>query len=103
MKIKEEKYIKLTDEDLFKIDFIKSTVEEEVSSQRVIKGMLDEGYGFAIYVQHREGKLTPDALEYALGLLCDELKEVISDKIASNPQNSSSNPQKFHQKGVATK
>ena len=83
MPVLEDKFIELTEEDIFKINFIKSTVEEEVSSQRVIKGMLNEGYGFAIYVQHREGKLTPDGLEYALGLLCDELKDVISDKIAT--------------------
>ena len=83
MPVEEDNIVKLTEEDLFKIDFIRSAIEEVVSKNRIVSGMLDQGYATAIWTQERDGKLTPDALEYALGLLSDELKDVVLEKIAN--------------------
>jgi len=80
----EDMYLQLTEEDIFKIDFIRSTIEQEVSRPKVVGGMLDEGFGIAICIQHREGELTPEGLQHALGLLDDELKSVVLEKISKD-------------------
>ncbi len=83
-----EDYLHLTGEALFKIDFIKSTIKEEVDREDVLRGLLDEGFGIAVCKQQREGKLTPDALTYALGMMDEELKDVVVKEIAkSSPSN----------------
>ena len=84
IKIREEQYVRLTDENIFMIDFIRSAIEEEVSRGRLLEGLLEEGFGLAITKQHRDGQLTPDALAFALNLISGELKEVVLSKIQAD-------------------
>ena len=72
----------LTEEDLFKINFIQSAIEELVSKEVIISGMIDQGYATAICAEHKNGKLTQEGLQFALNLLCDELKSVVLEKIS---------------------
>ena len=81
MKIREEKYLRLTDENIFMIDFIRSSIDEDVSRGRLVEAILEEGFGLAITKQHKDGQLTPDALAYALKLISGELKELVLEKI----------------------
>ena len=83
-----EDYLHLTEVALFKIDFIKSTIGEEVDREDILRGLLDEGFGLAICKQQREGELTPDAFRYALGLLDEELKDLVVNNISkTSPSN----------------
>ena len=79
----EEQYVRLTDENIFMIDFIRSSIEEEVSRGRLLEALLEEGMGLAITKQHKDGQLTPDALAFALNLLPDDLKELVLEHISS--------------------
>ena len=83
MPVLEDKFIELTEEDIFKIDFIRSSIEEEVSRGRLLEALLEEGMGLAITKQHKDGQLTPDALAFALNLLPDDLKELVLEHISS--------------------
>ena len=74
----------LTEEDLFKINFIQSAIEELVSKEVIISGMIDQGYATAICSEHKNGKLTQESLKFVLELLCDELKGVVLEKISQH-------------------
>ena len=86
MPVQYDHYIKLTEEDLFKIDIIKSAIEEEVSTNKIVSGMLDQGFCTALWVLKREGGITPDALEYALEHVPEELRDDLMQKISNPPK-----------------
>ena len=86
MPVQYDHYIKLTEEDLFKIDIIKSAIEEEVSTNKIVSGMLDQGFCTALWVMKREGSITPDALEYALEQVPEDLIDDLMTKISNPPK-----------------
>tara|TARA_B100001094_G_scaffold148883_1_gene144154 strand:+ start:685 stop:957 length:273 start_codon:yes stop_codon:yes gene_type:complete len=79
-----DNYIQLYEQDLFKLDFIRTTIKGKVNREDVLRGLLDEGFAIAIWTQQRDGKLTPDALVYALDMVSEELRDVVLEKI-DNP------------------
>lgn len=82
----EEENIVLTEEDEFKCNVIKSAVAEEISTNDIVSGMLDQGFITAIWVLHRDGNITPDALDYALEHVPADLKDQLLLKISNPPK-----------------
>ena len=80
--------IHLSELDVFKINIIQSALEEEVSPAVIVSGMLDQGFTTAIWVLNRDGKITPDALNYALELVPTDLKDQVLLKVANPPKKS---------------
>ena len=84
MAVIEDHYIKLTEEDLFKINFIKCTLEQEDITQNfLVSAGLNQLYAQAIVDEHKDGHLTPDGYLYVLDMLDQSLRGVVMDKISS--------------------
>jgi len=89
MAVIEDHYIKLTEEDLFKINFIKCTLEQEDITQNfLVSAGLNQLYAQAIVDEHKDGHLTPDGYLYVLDMLDESLRSVVMDKISSNSPSS---------------
>jgi len=75
MKISSDVYIKLTEEDLEKLEVIDCSFEEEVSRKTMIKGGIDLMFATALEILHREEMITQENLENGMEMLPDYLAE----------------------------
>ena len=89
MSIIDDHYLELTDEDLFKINFIRCTLnQEDITKHFLVSHGLNQLYAQAIVDEHKDGHLTPDGYLYVLDMLDETLRSVVMDKISSNSPSS---------------
>jgi len=79
--VKEDVYIRLSEEDLFKIDVINSAYEEDVSKKVIIREMINVMLKSALEILHEENLITEDAFDYAADLLPDYLEQDLREKL----------------------
>tara|TARA_B100000287_G_scaffold326335_1_gene310651 strand:+ start:87 stop:347 length:261 start_codon:yes stop_codon:yes gene_type:complete len=79
--VHEEVYIKLSEEDLFKLDIIDSAYEEVVSKKVVIREMINIMLKRALEILYSEDQITKDAFNYAAALLPDYLEQEMREKL----------------------
>ena len=84
MSIIDDHYLELTDEDLFKINFIRCTLnQEDITKHFLVSHGLNQLYAQAIVDEYKDGHLTPDGYLYVLDMLDQSLRGVVMDKISS--------------------
>tara|TARA_Y100001968_G_scaffold330668_1_gene383166 strand:- start:1115 stop:1387 length:273 start_codon:yes stop_codon:yes gene_type:complete len=86
MNISEESYIRLTEEDVGKLDVIQSSIEESTSHRQIVKGGIDNLYCNALRYLYRDGEITDEGLENGLSHVDDymakKIKKVIEKDMA---------------------
>ena len=75
-------YIKLTEEDLEKLEIISCSFEETVSRKTMLQGGIDLMFSTALEVLHREERITQENLENGLEMLPDYLADRVRSKIS---------------------
>ncbi len=73
-------YIKLTEEDLEKLEIISCSFEEEVSRQKILQGGIDLMFSTALEVLLREEMITQENFENGLEMLPDYLADEVRSK-----------------------
>ena len=82
MKIKSDVYINLTEEQLWKLDVIQSSFEEQVSRKTMISEFINSAFGSALKVLYETDSITEEGLENGLDHLPEYLQDVYRKKIA---------------------
>ena len=84
MKIVQEEYIRLTEEDLGKLDVIASSIEEVTTKRQLVRGGIDNLYINALRYLYREGEITDEGLENGLSHVEEYMAEKIMKVIESD-------------------
>tara|TARA_Y100001968_G_C19254331_1_gene666001 strand:- start:370 stop:630 length:261 start_codon:yes stop_codon:yes gene_type:complete len=80
---REDVYIRLSEEDLFKLDIIDSAYEEIVSKKVVIREMINIMLKRALEILYVENQITKDGFNYAASLLPDYLEQEMREKLGN--------------------
>ena len=84
MNISGETYIRLTEEDVGKLDVVQSSIEEKTSHRQLVRGAIDHFYCNALRFLYRDGELTDDGLENGLSHVEDYMAEKIMKVIEAD-------------------
>ena len=80
MRIKQEEYLRLTEEVIWKLDVIKTSISEETSKKQIVEGMVDLGFATALKILYQDGQITSEGLDTGLSYLEDYLqRRVLKD------------------------
>ena len=63
MNVSSEIYIRLTAEDVGKLDVVQSSIEEATSHRQLVRGAFDHFYSNALRFLYRDGELSNEGLE----------------------------------------
>ena len=77
MDVSSETYIRLTEEDLGKLDVIQSSIEEPTTQRQIVRGGIDNLYINALRYLYRDGEITDEGLENGLSHVEDYMAEKI--------------------------
>ena len=83
MKIKSDVYVNLTEEQLWKMDVIQSSFEEQVSRKTMIGEFINSAFGSALKVLYETDSITEEGLEEGLDHLPEYLQDVYRKRIAA--------------------
>ena len=83
MKIKSDVYINLTEEELWKLDVIQSSFEEQVTRKTMIGEFINSAFGSALKVLYEADEITEEGLEDGLEHLPEYLQDVYRKRIAA--------------------
>ncbi len=75
MDISSETYIRLTAEDVGKLDVIQSSIEETTTHRQIVRGGIDHFYCNALRFLYRDGEITDEGLENGLSHVEDYMAE----------------------------
>ena len=82
MKIKSDVYINLTEEQLWKLDVIQTSFEEQVSRKTMVGEFINSAFGSALKVLYEADEIDEEGLENGLDHLPEYLQDVYRKKIA---------------------
>ena len=82
MRVKQEEYVRLTEEYCFKLDVIQSAIIEEKSKKELVEGGLDLLFANALRNLHEDDEITEEGLENGLDLLPDFLEDRLRNELA---------------------
>ena len=66
MVVSSETYVRLTAEDVGKLDVVQSSIEEATSHRQLVRGAIDHFYCNALRFLYRDGELTDQGLANGL-------------------------------------
>ena len=75
MDVSSETYIRLTVEDVGKLDVIQSSIEEATTHRQLVRGGIDHFYCNALRFLYRDGEITDEGLENGLTHVEDWMAE----------------------------
>tara|TARA_Y100000593_G_scaffold89125_1_gene172621 strand:- start:1388 stop:1645 length:258 start_codon:yes stop_codon:yes gene_type:complete len=84
MRIKEKKFIRLSEDMVFKLDIIKSSLSEEISNKKIIDLGINTCYETAIRILWLDDQITRDGLDYAIQYLPDFMIERLMGDLGLN-------------------
>ena len=86
MDVSSETYIRLTEEDLGKLDVIQSSIEEVTTHRQLVRGGIDNLYINSLRYLYRDGEITDEGLENGLShvedYMAEKIKKVIEKDMA---------------------
>jgi len=77
MDVSSATYIRLTEEDLGKLDVIQSSFEEATTDRQLVRGGIDNLYINSLRYRYRDGEITDEGLENGLSHVEDYMAEKI--------------------------
>ena len=81
MRVKSNVYINLTEEMLWKLEVIQSSIEEQVSRKTMLEGGIDLMFSTALKVLYREQQITDEEMKEGLEHLPDDFAETLCKEI----------------------
>ena len=81
MRVKQEEYLRLTEEVIWKLDVIKTSISEETSKKQIVEGMVDLGFATALKCLYKDGEITSEGLDTGLSYLEDYLQRRVLEDI----------------------
>jgi hypothetical protein len=84
MDVSSETYIRLTEEDVGKLDVIQSSIEEPTTQRQIVRGGIDNLYINALRFLYRDGELSDEGLENGLTHVEDWMAEKTMKEIAAD-------------------
>ena len=86
MDVSSETYIRLTVEDVGKLDVIQSSIEEPTTQRQIVRGGIDNLYINALRYLYRDGEITDEVLDNGLShvedYMAEKIKKVIEKDMA---------------------
>ncbi len=95
MDVSSETYIRLTAEDVGKLDVVKSSIEEATSHRQLVRGAIDHFYCNALRFLYGDGELLDEGLENGLTHVEDWMAEKTMKEIAADMEEINSNQADF--------
>ena len=95
MVVSSETYVRLTAEDVGKLDVVQSSIEEATSHRQLVRGAIDHFYCNALRFLYRDGELSDEGLENGLTHVEDWMAEKTMKEIAADMEELNSKQANF--------